>query len=183
MWKRLLLTGVLLAVCLTGRARAQDLNREPGYIDLGDVERWFDSEPKIVVNIKGALLELVAEASRYEDPELSELLHKLRAVQVRGFDLRRLDFDDVERRISALAKRLEGEGWDTVVRLRDDEEQVDIQVRVDEGVIAGMVVMVLSPDEEESFFVNIVGEIDPKQIGRIGRRFDIDPLDDMSVDY
>jgi len=36
------------------------------------------------------------------------------------------------------------------------------------------VVMVLEPGEDETIFLNIVGEIDPAQIGRIGRRFDLD---------
>ena len=50
-------------------------------------------------------------------------------------------------------------------------------------VIAGMVVMVVSPEDDETVFVNIVGQIDPEQIGRIGRKFDIDPLDEMTVDF
>ncbi|MFQ5572064.1 MAG: DUF4252 domain-containing protein [Rhodothermales bacterium] len=184
MWKRILFCSLVMLLGMTGNAWAQeDLKSDPGYVDLSIIEGWFDSEPKIVVNIKGALLDLVAEASRYEDPELADLLRKLKSVQVRGFGLRWADFQDVERRASALAQRLESDGWDTVLRVHDDDEQVDVYVRVDDGVIAGMVVVVISPDEDESVFVNIVGEINPEQIGRIGRRFDIDPLDDIHVDY
>lgn len=185
MWTRILIVGLLL-LGLSGAARAQSaLEREPGYVDLRLVESWFDAEPMIEVNIKGALLRLVAEASRYEDPELARLLYKLKALQVRGFSLRGANYREVERQTAGLARILEDEGWDTVVRVReyDDDERVDVYVKVDDDRIAGMMVMVLDTDEDESFFVNIVGDIDPEQIGRIGRKFDIGPLDDVVVDY
>jgi hypothetical protein len=178
---------VLLCIGLAGPVQAQkkqvDLDKEPGYLNLEFVEQWFDKDPKIIVNIKGALLDLVAEASRYEDPDLAELLHKLKAIQVRGFALRRSEFDAVTDRANGLAKQLESDGWDTVVRVRDYDENVDIFVRVHDGAIAGMIVMAVSPDDDETFFVNIVGDINPEEIGRIGRKFDINPLNEMTVDY
>ncbi len=183
MWKRILLcTVVVLAVAGTAQAQ-DDLKNDPGYVDLDAIENWFDREPSIIVNVKGALLDLVAEASRYEDPDLADLLRKLKSVQVRGYNMRWADFDEVQERTQALAKRLDAQGWDTVVRVREDDEDVNIHVRVDDGAIAGMLVMVLSPDDDETIFVNIVGEIDPEQIGRLGRKFDIEPLDGMTVDY
>ncbi len=160
-----------------------DLKNDPGYVDLDQFDGWFDEEPSIIVNIKGALLKLVAEASRFEDPELADLLHKLKAVQVRGFDLGYADYRDAEQRTRAFAKSLEDKGWDTVVRVRDDDEHVHLHVRVHDGSIAGMKVVVISHDDDESFFLNIVGEINPEQIGRIGRKFDIEPLDGMTVEY
>ena len=44
--------------------------------------------------------------------------------------------------------------------------------------IDGLVVMVVS-DDDEAVFVNVVGTIDPAQIGRIGHSFRIDALDDI----
>ena len=69
------------------------------------------------------------------------------------------------------------------MRVRDDEEHVHVYVRVNDEVIAGMMVMVISSDDGETYFLNIVGDINPEQIGRIGRRFDIEPLDDMKFDF
>ena len=183
MWKRILLCSVVM-LALAGTAWAQDdLKNDPGYVDLDVIEAWFDKEPSIIVNVKGALIDLVAEASRYEDPELADLLHKLKSVQVRGYRLNWVDFEEVQGRVSTMARRLESRGWDTVVRVRDDDEDVNVHIRVDDGAIAGMFVMVISPDEDETVFVNIVGQIDPEQIGRLGRKFDIEPLDGMTVDY
>ncbi len=158
-----------------------DLRRDPGYLDLTDVEEWFDTEPWLEVNIKGALLSLITEASKAEDdPELTSILGKLKAIEVRGYPLTSAMFEDIDRRTSLLAKRLEGQGWDTIVRVREDDERVNVYLKSDGKTIAGLVVMVLDPsDDDGAIFVNIVGDIDPQQIGRIGRKFNIDPLSDI----
>ena len=162
---------------LAGSATAQDLEKEPGYLDVNKLEDWFDVEPRIEVNIKGSLLRLVAEASRYEDPELFSLLGRLRAIQVRGFDLGGENIGEVRRQAQDMGESLESDGWETIVRVREDDEQVHMYLRSEDDAIAGLIVMVVSDDEEEAVFVNIVGEIDPMQVGRLGRKFNIGRLD------
>ncbi len=171
---------VVLYVMLTPNfAYAQDdLRSDPGYLDLALVEQWFDSEPWLEVNIKGALLNLITEASKAEeDPELTSVLSKLRAIEVRGYRLTTSMFGEIDRRTGELARQLESQGWETVVRLREDEERVNVYVKANGNAIAGLVVMVLDPsDDDGAVFVNIVGDIDPEDVGRIGRRLNIDPL-------
>lgn len=168
----------VFAAALAGPVRAQDaLAREPGYVDLMEVERWFDRDAKIEVNVQGPLLKLVAEASKYEDPELARMLHKIKAVQVRGYDMHASEFANIEERASQLSNLLKQRGWDTVARVRDREERVEMFVKVNGDAITGMMVMVMSPDEDETIFVNIVGEIDPEQIGRLGGKFGVTGLD------
>ena len=171
----LLLSATALAIPAYAQERA-DLTGDPGYIDLALVESWFDEEAKIEINIKGTLLELVAEASRYEDPDLANLLTKLQAIQVRGFDVTAGQFGSVSDRMRSLARRLEDGGWETVVRVREEDEHVHMFTRIRDGAVAGMMVMVFDETDAESIFVNVVGEISPEEIGRIGQRFNIDPL-------
>jgi hypothetical protein len=180
---RSLMVGAAMVLLMAGSVRAQNsLAKEPGYLDLRHVEDWFDGEAWLEVNIQGALLKLVAEASRVEDPELTSLLSKLKAIQVRGYPLSQGRFRDVERRTGELAKRLQGMGWETVARVRESEKRVDVYLKEQNGRIAGLVVMVLEPGSKDgSVFVNIVGEIDPEQIGRIGSKFSIDPLTNTAI--
>ena len=173
---------ILLAAPNPQAALAQDdLRQDPGYLDLTTVEDWFDTEPWLEVNIKGALLNLITEASKAEeDPELTSILSKLKAIEVRGYPMTPAMFEDIDRRTGLLAKRLEGLGWETVVRVREDDERVNVYLKSDGKTIAGLVVMVLDPTEDDgAIFVNIVGDIDPQQIGRIGQKFNIDPLSDI----
>lgn len=176
-----LFLGVFAAAALP--LRAQDaLSRDPGYVDFAVVEQWFDREARVEVNVKGALLKLVAEASEYEDPELARMLRKITAIQVRGYALDAGSFASIERQTSALARRLEGMGWETVARVREDDERVDVFIKMRGDVIAGLTVLVVSPGDDDTVFVNIVGDIDPEQIGRIGRKFNIGRLQDGVVD-
>ncbi len=168
----------LIALGISSRSQAQGRpESESGYVDFRELDDWFDTEAKLEINVKGALLRLVAEASRNEDPELARLLSRLKGIYVRGYPLSRSQAGAVGRRTSDFARRLEGQGWDTVVRVREEDEQVDMYIRSDGDNIAGLVVMVVSPDEDETIFVNIVGDIDPEEIGRIGSKFHIDALD------
>ena len=182
--KRITILIPILACLIAARPTAAqdiDLSAEPGYLDLNDIQGWFDEEPWLEVNVKGALLRLVTEAARHDDPELSDLLGRLKAIEVRGYPLTPAQFDEIGKRTGDLAKQLESRGWDTVVRVRERDERVNIYMKVNEDVIAGLVVMVLEPDNEEgAVFVNIVGDIDPEQIGKIGQKFNIDPLSDLN---
>lgn len=182
MWAIRCVLPMLACIMMVAPAAGQDadLRSEPGYLDLASIDGWFDQEPWLEVNVKGALLNLVTEASRGEDPELSTLLERLKAIEVRGYPLTPEQFDDIGRRTGELARHLEERGWDTIVRVREREERVNIYMKMNGDAIAGLVVMVLEPDDEEgAVFVNIVGEIDPEQIGKIGQKFNIDPLSDI----
>lgn len=153
-----------------------DLSKEPGYVDLDAMESTFGEEPFLFVSVKGVLLNLVAEASSIEDPELADLLRKLKAVEVRGFKMGEVDARAMRTEASRFARELQKRGWEQAVRVRDEDEQVDLLLRSDGKTIAGLVVVVAS-DDDETVFVNIVGEIDPSQLARLGRKFDIDELE------
>ncbi len=173
----LLLVMLMPAFATTSHAQER-VETDPGYLNLHPFDDWFEADPTLEVNVKGGLLRLVAEASRFEDPDLAELLRRLKAVQVRGYALSRTRFDEVAGRATAYGRRLEDQGWDTVVRTRDHNEQVEMYVKLDGDAIAGMVVMVIDPGYDDTVFLNIVGDIDPEQIGRLGRKFNIGRFED-----
>jgi hypothetical protein len=170
---------LLVASLLAPGAAAQAHTEHPGYVPLGPTAEWFRGEAQVEVNIAGALLGLVSEAARGDDPEFADLLEKLVAVQVRAYEQRRTDFGGVSGEVEAWTDRLEAEGWSTVLSVREDAEHVEMLVRASEAGILGMMVMAVSPEDGESVFVNIVGEIDPAEIGRIGRRFRIRSLENL----
>ncbi len=165
-----------------GTLYAQDgLEADPGYVDLSEFDRQFGNEATFEVNIKGKLMSLVAEASREDDPELAELLHRLRAIQVRGFPMTRAQHRLMERRTEEMAGQLEDYGWDTVVRLRDYGQYVDVYVKENADFIEGLLMMVVDAEVNETVLINIVGDIEPDELGRIGSKFDISLGDDLGL--
>jgi hypothetical protein len=155
------------------------LTAEPGYIDLALLPQIRDAEPTIEVNLSGTLLSLLAESMRGEDEDFAILLSGLRSIRVRIFDSDEDEpappTDAVAGQIRSLSDRLSRDGWESVVRVRDDDNQVHIMLRTANNSIAGLVALFSEP--EGSFgFINIVGDFDPKRLGRLARQLNLEPL-------
>ena len=182
--RMILIVLALVVTALPHQAQAQNqrsVRSHPGYVNLermGDLSDLFESDATIEVNVEGALMKLVAEASRFEDPELADLLLKLKGVYVRAYALERGFRDSATKRASEIGEELLDGGWSSVVRVRNRDEHVQMFVNYDGDFVAGMVVMTIEEGSDEAVFVNIVGEIDPAQIGRIGRKFNIGNVSD-----
>lgn len=169
-----LVAALVLAMAALSPAQAQDVSREAGYVDLSSIERSFASPPKVEVNVRGSLLRLVVEASRREDPGLADVLSRLKAVQVRSWDVEMSQRADIERHAETFTQRLSRGGWETVVRVREVGQNVGVFLRESGDLISGLTIVVV--EDGEATFVNIVGDIDPSEVGMIGQRFNIDGL-------
>lgn len=176
------LTLVVLALVAPGAAavpKKDDYKRAPGYIDFEAMNTFGDLESTVEVFIKGPLLRMAVEAVREEEPELAEMLSGLKLIRVHVFEINRDMGRDLVEKTEKLSKDLEDKGWEMAVRVREEHENVNIYMLPGKGEnIDGLVVMVVSEDDE-AIFVNVVGTIDPAQIGRIGHSFRIDALDDI----
>jgi len=170
----------LLVWSSANEATAQSSSRPSGFVnleELGDLDAFFDEAPVVEVNVEGGLMKLVAAASRSEDPELADLLLRLSGVYVRGYVLEPNSLNDFDKRASRMGERLIDDGWVVVVRFREVDEVVHMYVRMSGDNVDGMVVMSVEPGQQQAMFVNIVGDIDPEQIGRIGQKFRIPGMD------
>ena len=176
------LAGILLSICLAltipPPAQAgsnEDYTKLPGYVDFGPA--LGDMEASVEVYLKGSLLVLAREAVKDEDPELGELLSRIDYVHVQVFPMEGLSTKKLMEKTGLVAKQLEKKGWELTVRVREDEEQVHVYfLPGKKDDIAGLVVMAVDEDDE-AVFVNVVGNINPAEIGRIGRTFHIDSMD------
>ena len=165
------------------RLEAQSNHGEPsGFVDFSEFEERFGTEASLEVDIRGQMLQLVAESSREEDPELAELLDRLEAIQVRGFPMLRSQFRRMESHSRDLAEQLEDDGWNTVVKLRDYGQYVDVYAKENDRYIEGLMMMVVDTELGETVLINIVGTMQAEELGRIGSRFDIAPLEEVMND-
>lgn len=178
-------TGGLLVLSLAGVAQAQDQNElasNPGYINMNEVEGWFNARPKIEVNLQGTLLELIAGSAGDSESDFSSLVSQLKAIQVRGYPMNGASLDEIKQRLTEFSDRLEQDGWERVVYIRDEQEMVNIYVRPNGDSISGLTVLATNPEDDESIFINIVGSISPDQIGKIGRGLNIEQLEDVPTE-
>jgi hypothetical protein len=180
-----LVASALLLGTLGGGAQAtqkEDVTRLPGYVDFGALNLFGREEATVEIFLDGNLINLVASASRNTDPDLSDMLTRLKQIRVQSFQIDPDKLEDLQEKTAEVSHRLEGLGWTPVVRVRGGRKGTETYVYMKwlGQVVGGMVVMNVDPNDEASF-VNIVGEIDPEQLGKITSKFHLDSLDSLDV--
>lgn len=158
-----------------------DYKKYPGFVDLSDIDEFKKSEETVEVFITKPLLSLVAAAtSSDEDQSFSNLLKNLALIRVETFNVKKKDAEKVKKIIQKVSKKLTKEKWSRIVRVKEKNERVEIFIKPKGKKIAGLLIMALKPDKE-AVFVNIVGNIDMDQLGKLSSKFNIPMMDSLGV--
>lgn len=181
MFKPLVSILVLLSMIPLATAAESDIDRHPGYVDFSVLRSIANVEPNVEVSLKAPLLNMITNLIRNEDPESANFISKLLRVTVNVFESNAIDVDEVADSMTTIAEDLDDQGWDRVVRVREENEHVDIYFRLSDDalIIHGIAIMVAEPGE--TVLVNIVGDISTDDLTALGRRFNIDELVDINV--
>jgi len=151
-------------------AQEDELKDLPGYVDFGDLSATY-GEPKITINLGGTMLNFVGMMSSAESPETSELISKLKGIRVQMYATDE-NADAAKSQFSKVKGALKSSGWEPVVQVNEDDEQVFIYMKMDDGNMEGLTVMVV--DEEEAVFVNVIGQLNPAELGKVMKSLDVD---------
>jgi hypothetical protein len=149
---------------------------EQGQIDFADLSTHY-GEPKVEINLSAGLMKLVGSFANSEDPEIGNILSNLESIKVRVYNLNG-KLEKANSTIDRVSSKLKKDKWETLVTVNNNEENQKVRIfsKSTSNVIDGVVVMVVSPEKEggEAVFINIVGQIDPEQIGKVAKTLDID---------
>lgn len=157
---------VLMMASVAGISWAEEkLEDHPGYVDLKAREIFGDVEPTVEVLLDGQLLKMMAGASAKDDSEAGEMLANIKLIRVNVFPITE-GAEEVAAKFEALSKRLTDDGWSRIVRVKEDDETVNVFIRVNEEAFQGLVV--LAAESDEAVFVNIVGDVNPEMLGKFG---------------
>jgi len=186
----------LIALVITG-VTPRNLFADPddsykkhaGYVDFDAIKALQNMDAKVEVFLKGPLLAMAREVMVDEEPDMAEALAGVVLIRVKVYDMDtgtrdedRARRDEVSGRARALAGELEKKGWDMTVRVREDDEDVYVYLLPSKtNKIDGLCVMAV--DRDEAVFVNIVGTIDPENIGRLGHSVHIRGFDALEDAY
>jgi hypothetical protein len=160
---RWLLILVLILLSPSLAAESEDLDSIPGYVDFGALQDVY-GEPRVMINISGFLLQFMSAAASQEDPQAAALMRNLEGVRVNVYDTAGLMTPALEQ-IAAVKAMLQKGGWQPVVQVKEDGEEVQIFMKADEQGMQGLTVMTVN--EEEAVFVNILGDINPEQLDEV----------------
>ena len=141
-----------------------------GYADLESLG-MHDTNRVIGLSIGPTLLHF---AARYMDdePELRDLLRSLDGVRIRIYEIDG-DAGRVAQRIFKMSEHLQKDGWEPVLLVREQNEEVHMLLRMVNHHISGMTVLV-SDGESEAVIINLMGEIRPEQFGDLMVALDVD---------
>lgn len=158
-----------------GNPSGEAPKNSPGYVDFSRQPLFDEDDLEVRVSVKGPMIQLVAEASRETDPNLAEMLGELEAVEVQVYRLAEAERDAVRREISRQAGELEADGWAEAITIHLRRARGHVFLRLVDAEPVGVAALYVG-EENEAVFVNIVGRIDPAQIGRLASQFNLDLL-------
>ncbi|HEU4364289.1 MAG TPA: DUF4252 domain-containing protein [Candidatus Krumholzibacteria bacterium] len=166
----------------TSQDREAALRSQPGYVDFSMLDK-LGQEAKVEVNLRDPMLGLVGKFIGEDDPELKDLLAGLKLVRVRVYAVTPETIEKLLAAGSEASLRLDRDGWERIVRVRDEGEHVDVYFKPSRNTewIEGVLVIAVGEDDEAAF-VNIVGTIRPEDVSRIGDHLDIDGMDKVRIE-
>ena len=172
--KRILMSKFVIGLFITllalpAMAQEDELKDLPGYVDFGDLSATY-GEPKITINLGGTMLNFVGMMSSSESPETSEMISKLKGIRVQIYELDE-GVDAARDQFSETRSNLKSSGWEPIVQVNEDDEQVLVYMKAIDGHMEGMTVMVV--DEEEAVFVNVIGQLNPAELAQVMDKFDV----------
>lgn len=161
-----------LAAMLALPVMAQEdaLKAFPGYVDFGELGSIF-GEPTVQIAVGASLLNLVSSLSSEEDPDAAALLKRLNGVRVNVYETSGIAAGAVDY-VKNISSQLGDRGWESVVTVNSDDEQVRIFMKINGDMVEGITVMAV--EDTEAVFVNVIGNINPEELGKVMDKFDID---------
>lgn len=164
---------VLFAALLTAALAACGVTAPRGSDGFANLDSLglSDTDRVLTLSIGPALLNFAA-GHVDDDPETRALLQSLDGVRVRVYEI---DGDPgrVASRMDRMSIKLQADGWEPVLRVRESRETLHMLVRTVDGRIRGMTVLGCDGDSE-AVVVNLMGEIRPEQFSAVMVALDVD---------
>lgn len=144
--------------------------RGPGYAELESLG-VFDTDRTMVISIGPTLLRFAARHIE-DEPEIRAMLESLEGVRIRIYEV---DGDPlkVAARIDRLGSRLEDDGWDPVMLVRDSDERTQLFLKSFRGQVCGLTLL-SSDGDSEAVVINLIGDIQPQRFSDVMIALDID---------
>ena len=155
-----------------------DYTKYPGYFGFGSISRFIQGDNVTEVNIDYHLLSMLTGLSQDNKDDLSQLIRGLKLVKVYSFGVKQEDQKELLGKIVEMDKSLTTKNWDRIVKVKDPDEFTFVYIKPtgNDKTVSG-IVAVNYERTGKATFVNIVGEINKSDIGKISNKFNLPSLD------
>jgi hypothetical protein len=154
----------------------QAQNPPAGQVDFGKFVPPSSGADFVEVNLTTSLISLASQLVEKEDAEVAHLLKTLTQVRVTAIGIDDENRADLKKRAQKVREELDSKGWERIVTAQKDEQTVGVFLKSrNKDTVEGIVVLA-TEGNKRAVFVNIVGDIKPEQIAKLGEKLHIDPL-------
>jgi hypothetical protein len=172
---------LMLGLSLGALAQDDKLFDNPGYLNLDELiennEAYITSE----VYLQSYILKMVAKVAQKSEPDFAKMLSSIHLIRVMEFEFDESGENSNKAVAEKLMRQLSSNHWDTLIRNRDDDQNVSICIQSDrEDHIYALAIV--SAENSKLSIVNVVGDIDLEMLARLGEQFNIDSLEDFEKD-
>lgn len=176
--KKALLLFLFLVVSIYPQKK--DYSNEPGYVDFTKIANSFNEKMTKEVLIEENLLKMMMNFTNEDEPNMADLLSGIKLINIKGYEVDNNNTTEIESFISEIEKNLESEDWERIVMVKEKDEKVNVYVKSDnKETVYGVVITTMESEKDsngnylnEAVFVNIVGNINMKNLANISRKFD-----------
>lgn len=174
------LTAALLGLLLlaAGVAPAQDVSKEPGYVDLEWIAIPDDADEIKDIDLSPMLLDFARDARENGDDALVQALTMVRSLRVKAFSVDAALDKEVAATVEKVTARLKKDQWKRLIYVKSNEETVSVNTRYVGDKLVGLMLVVYEPGDSAAF-VNVVGDLDLATLLRLAGKIDSDNLESM----
>lgn len=136
-------------------------------------EQLIGAPPSVEINLGAAMLGLLASATD-EEKDISSLLSTLKGIRVTVFDIgKQADIKNIRSEIRQLGKAKSASGYQKLASVNEEDSLVQIFAHMDDKGLNSLTVFALD-DDDELVLIDIEGNIEISQIGKLMKHFDVD---------
>ena len=162
---------ITMLLALSAVAQEDELKTMPGYVAFESLDEVY-GEPRVRVNVGGFLLSLMSKAAK-NDPEAAAVLEGLEGVRINVYSTGGEVAPAIDQLQNA-KNMLSNQNWEPIIQVNEDRQNVQVFIKANGEGVQGLTVMAV--DADDAVFVNILGSIDPENLGAIMDQFDVDLL-------
>jgi len=169
-------SGAVLTLLLAVPAAWAVQPADAGALPFQELDLFPRDKLSVEINLEGPILRMVSQFAQNDDPDFAKMMAGLKAIHVQVFPLKdKADAGPLRGKIDRSVRWLEDHGWHSTVRVRDKGQETYIYLKEADGMMVGLAILSVQPGDEAAL-INIVGKLDPAQIGRVGRSLNIPQL-------
>jgi len=163
--KKLIITFLVFATCFTANAQDDAIGK---FFD-----KYLDDDRFTSIYVSGRMFEMFSEVAEDEEQEMQKMTKELKGLRILSSDK-----IDGKKMYNEAIKSLSSKGYDELMKISEGgQEELKFMVKGTGSSIDELLMLV--GNEQNFFFMSIVGNIDLKKLSKLASKMNIQGMDQL----